>query len=148
MPREMPSAATRVLARRLLAVTQAESSRRHDSVVINVTEQLRAALTKFAGADSFTSILQRSLALARAELPGLEGITVAADGRLQGLNSRSVGASAQADREEIAAAVAIVSNLLWLLSTFIGLPFTIRLIQNAWPAISLDPYQSGAEEEA
>lgn len=144
MPREMPPAATRELARQLLIVTGVDTASQHDNGLQNVLERLREAITKFAGADSFNAILRRSLTLARVEFPAtLEGIAVGADGRLEGL-SASVGACESAALE---AAAAIVATLLWLLATFIGMPLTIRLINDAWPAESLVLHPTNAEEE-
>ena len=75
------------LARCLLAVEAASQSaagpRVHEAV--RVCEKLRISLTRFAGVDGFTALLRRALALARAEVPALRGITKNADGSMQGL---------------------------------------------------------------
>ena len=36
------------------------------------------------------------------------------------------------------AAVALIAHLLGLLETFVGEPFTVRLVRQAWPDASLD----------
>ena len=68
--RDTPSPTVRDLARRLLAVEAARqsatSSREHEAV--RVCDKLRVCLTRFAGADGFTALLRRALALARAEV--------------------------------------------------------------------------------
>lgn len=143
MPPETPSSSTRSLARQLLAATSAEASSAQDHAVINVTDRLKLALTKFAGPDSFASLLRRAVLLASAEVPALRSVIVGTDGRLQGLADTS---SETGETHE--AALAIASHLLELLKTFIGMPFTIRLIRNAWPDISLDTNQASPEDEA
>lgn len=144
MPPESPSPLTRALARQLIITTQAETPESQVDVVMNVTDRLRMALIKFAGPDSCASLLRRVLVLATADVPALKSVTVGADGRLHGMAELFTQPQGQADD----AAIAIASHLLELLSGFIGLPFTIRLIRSAWPDISLDTYQSRIEDEA
>ena len=69
-----PSASIRDRARRLLAVEAANESTSHPRAheAVRVCEKLRISLTRFAGADGFTSLLRRALALARAEVPALQ----------------------------------------------------------------------------
>lgn len=126
----------KALARRLLAV---EAANRSDSEMrvheaLRVYENLRTSLTRFAGPDGFTALMRRALALARAEVPALQAVTVQPDGTIDGLeeiafNSRDAG---------IEATVAITANLLFLLVTFIGEPLTLRLISDAWPDVPLE----------
>jgi hypothetical protein len=137
---DMPSPSTRDLARRLLAVEAASKSASaghvHDAHVheaARVWEKLRVSLTRFAGADGFTALLRRALALARAEVPSLNGIQVKPDGSLQGLD-RLAADPTNAGPD---AAVAITAHLLGLLVTFIGEPLTVRLVREAWPEASL-----------
>jgi hypothetical protein len=133
---DTPSPATRDLARRLLAVEAASQSaadpRVHEAV--RVCEKLRVSLTRFAGADGFTALLRRALALARAEVPALHGITEKADGSLAGLDELA----ADSQNAAIDAAVAITAHLLGLLVTFVGEPLTVRLVHEAWPGASWD----------
>src|SRR4051794_5902263 len=133
---DMPSRSIRDLARRLLVVEAASPSAADPLVpeAVRVCEKLRVSLTRFAGADGFTALLRRALALARAEVPALHGITEKADGSLAGLeelaeDARNVG---------IDAAVAITAHLLGLLVTFIGEPLMMRLVHEAWPNASWD----------
>jgi hypothetical protein len=130
------TSSTRDFARRLLAVEVASPSvadpRVHEAD--RVCEKLRVSITRFAGADGFTALLRRALALARAEVPALHGVTEKADGSLEGLealeaDARNVGSDA---------AVAIIANLLGLLITFIGAPLTVRLVGEGWPDALLD----------
>jgi hypothetical protein len=120
----------RDLARRLLVASRrAGDPREHDAIL--VCETLRVSLTRFAGADGFTSLLRRALALASVEVPSLDGVRIGADGRLEGLEQ--IPASKASD-----AAVALTAHVLLLLTTFIGEPLTLKLLQKAWPDASLD----------
>ncbi len=133
------SPSMRKLAGRLLAVEAANQSAADPRVdkTGRVVEKLRVTLTRFAGADGFTAILRRALALARAEVPALHSVTEKADGSIQGLEvlAADTGNSGVGEGD---AAVAITAHLLGLLVTFIGKPLTVRLVREAWPDASLD----------
>ena len=131
-----PSASTRAWAQRLLAVEAAiqSASDAHGREAVRVCEKLRISLTRIAGADGFTALLRRALALARADVPLLQTVKVTADCRLEELEDLFAG-SGNAGTE---AATAIITHLLWLLVTFIGEPLTLRLVREAWPDASLD----------
>lgn len=101
---------------------------------VRVCEKLRISLTRFAGADGFTSLLRRALALARSEVPVLHGMQVKADGSLEGLEELVADHSSRG----VEAAAAITTHLLGLLVTFIGEPLTLRLVREAWPDAALD----------
>ena len=122
----------RDLARRLLAASRsAADSDAQEAVLVN--EKLRIALIQFAGADGFTALLRRALALASAEAPALKSATVSADGRLEGLEQLATLPGSVSG----AAAVAITAHLLELLVTFVGEGLTLRLVRQAWPDMSL-----------
>jgi len=147
---DSPSPQVRDLAKRLLAASvatrEASHPRIHEAVL--VSEKLRVPVTKFAGAEGFASLQRRALALASANVPSLRGVKIGKDGRLEGFDlasgdvgvagvaggagggghSAAVDAGA-AEREE--AAMAITNSLLGLLVTFIGEPFTLRLVREA-----------------
>ena len=97
-------------------------------------EKLRIALTRFAGADGFASLLRRSLVLARADAASLNRITVNPDCSMEGLEAL---AAEDADNA-VKAGTAITAHLLGLLVTFIGEPLTLRLVREAWPDEPLD----------
>ena len=132
------SRSMRDLAQRLLALEAASRSGfdpdGHEAV--RVCEKLRISLTRFAGADSFTALLGRALALARADAPSLQTVKVTADGRLEGLDQFA------ADKRNVGteAAIAITAHLLGLLATFIGEPLTLGVVREAWPDASLEVY--------
>ena len=111
MPREMASAPTRAVFRRFLTVVVPKALNADGSVLTNVTEPLRSALTRFAGADSFMYIFQRSLVYARRESPALESVTVDADGSVQGLDNLWLSASAIDRSAAIGAEVTVVVHL-------------------------------------
>jgi len=136
---DMSSASMRDLARRLVAVEAASQSATgaHVHEAVRVCDKLRISLTRFAGLDGFTSLLRRALALARAEVPALHGITEKDGGLMKGLEKieADAGNSGVGGSD---AAVAITAHLLGLLETFIGKPLTLRLVREAWPDASLD----------
>jgi hypothetical protein len=133
---DTPSAAMRDLAQRLLALEAASQSEPdpngHEGV--RVCDKLKISLTRFAGADGFTALLRRALALARADVPSLQSVKVTTDGRLEGLEEFA----ADARNPAVEAVTAIMAHLLGLLATFIGEPLTRRLVREAWPDAALD----------
>jgi hypothetical protein len=133
---DAPSPSIRDLAGRLLALEAASqegaNSRVHEAV--RVCEKLRVCLIRFAGADGFTALLRRALALSRAEVSEIQGITETADGSLDGLGEVAVLSS----KSGTDAGSAITAHLLGLLVTLIGEPLTVRLVREAWPDISCD----------
>ncbi len=133
---DTPSAFIRGLARRLLAMEASHQSDSHQNLyeAVQVCEKLRLSLTRFAGADGFASLLRRSLALARAEVPSLNRITVKPDCSMDGLEALAAD-EADGGAE---AAVALAAHLLGLLVTFIGEPLTLRLVRESWPDASFD----------
>jgi hypothetical protein len=133
---ERTSSSMRKLARRLLAIEAARPSvgdaRVHEAV--RVCDKLRISLTRFAGADGFASLLRRSLALARAEVPSLNRISVNPDCSMEGLETLAAEDTAGG----VEAGLEITAHLLGLLVTFVGEPLTLRLVREAWPDESLD----------
>ena len=132
----------RNLARRLLALEAATapgkaadapaSGVQHEAV--RVFDKLRISLTRFAGADGFAALLRRSLALARADVPSLDRVTIMPNSSIEGLETL---AAEDADGA-VEAAAALTTHLLELLVTFIGEPLTLRMVYETWPDESLD----------
>ena len=131
-----PSPSIRDLAQRLLAVEAASQSNStpHAHEAVRVCEKLRISLTRFAGADGFTSLMRRALALARAEAPALHGVQVNADGSVEGLQELV----AEPSSGGVEPATAITTQLLGLLVTFVGEPLTLKLVREAWPEAAFD----------
>ena len=147
---DLPSPSMRGLARRLVAASRT-SSNPHVHEAVLVSDRLRTSLARFAGLDGFTSLLRRALVLAREEVPVLQSVKVGGDGRLVGLEQLDVETGTSAARAGGApgdgAAVAITAHLLGLLVTFVGEPFTLRLVREAWPDASLDEWHSRTEAD-
>lgn len=129
-----PPDSIRHLARRLLATEAALGSAADAPVheVVRVSEKLRISLTRVAGPEGFAVLLRRALVLAGAEVPSLQTVKVAGEGRLEGLDDLL----AEAGNAE--AATAIIAHLLGLLVIFIGEHFTVRMVREAWPDAALD----------
>ncbi len=128
---DIPSSSMRELAQQFLnleaANQSASDSREHTAV--RVCEKLRISLTRFVGPDGFASLMRRSLALARTEVPLLQSINVNSEGALEGIESLAT----ETPQEQGEAAIAIARQLLTLLATFVGEPMTLRLVREAWP---------------
>jgi hypothetical protein len=125
-----PSPAIRVWAQQLLAAeaTSQSASDAHRHEVMRVCEKLRISLTPFIGADGFTVLLRRALALARADVPLLQTTEVTAEGRLERIEDPPADAGKDSE-----AAITITAHLLELLVVFIGESLTLRLIHKALP---------------
>lgn len=124
----------RELAQQLLKLEAANQSASdlRDHAAVRVCEKLRISLTRFVGPDGFASLMRRSVALARMEVPSLRSIHVNAEGGLDGVESLAT----ETPQDESEAAIAIARQLLTLLATFVGEPMTLRLVREAWPSSS------------
>ncbi|MEO6027205.1 MAG: hypothetical protein ABIR79_10110, partial [Candidatus Binatia bacterium] len=85
-----------------------------------VIEKLRIALTRFVGAEGYSSLLERALVLARADMPSLQNVTIGVAGRLEGIEHLVADTGTGEAPTEGEAVVAIAAHLLELLVTFIG----------------------------
>jgi hypothetical protein len=131
-PVNSSSPSIRVWAERLLAVEAANPSGPvAGPEVVRVCERLRVSLAQFVGADGFTALLRRALALARVEVPSLQTARVTSDGRLEGIEE--AGGEAGSDAE---AAITITAHFLGLLVTFVGQSLARRLMRKAFPDTS------------
>lgn len=129
---DTPSVSVRALALRLLALEATSSaSGAHSHEAVRVCQKLRLAVTRFAGAEGFTSLMRRSLALARVEAPLLKSITPASDGCPEGIEKLVSDAHAGAKD----AFAAVIAHFLGLLVTFVGEPLMLRLVRDAWPEV-------------
>lgn len=136
---DSPSPSIRNLSQRLLAIEAAgrTATDASEHVAVRVCEKLRFSLTRFAGADGFAALQRRAVALARAEVPSLQHVTVDPDGSLEGLENLVADAT-NPGKGSTDEAEAIIVHLLGLLVAFIGEPLTLRLVREAWPDVSLD----------
>ena len=101
---------------------------------VRVCEKLRVSLSRLAGAGGFASLLARSLALARVEVPSLSRITIKPDCSMNGLEALAT----EEPDGGAEAVVALSAHLLGLLVIFIGEPLTLRLVREVWPNASFD----------
>jgi len=129
----------RDLAQRLLhyEANAGDTSEPAESTTLRVYEKLRGNLCVLVGVAGFQALASRALTLARAEVPGLDSVRVAADGRLQGING--VEHPMKADENWIDEEGGIlISSLLGLLLMFLGEGLTMNLVLNVWPDVAFD----------
>lgn len=130
------SFAMRELAERLVVFEAAETISAADAVATcRVCEKLRRPLSTFTGTAGFSSLLTRSLTLAKREAPALSAVQVNSDGSMTGMEGEAVEAS-----------VVLIAHLLGLLTTFIGETLTMRLLHDVWPEFSGSNLSSQGEE--
>lgn len=125
------------LAQHLLVLEgmRAVASDADTNLAVRVIEQFRVRLIKLAGVQGFRSLLSRALTLVKQENPALAGVRIGEGGALEGV--AKIGKS---EEDELV----LVTQLLELLTTFIGESLTLQLVRDAWPgAASLE-----ATEEA
>jgi hypothetical protein len=134
------------LTRRLLAyeAIAGKTSEPAQSAALRVYEKLRRPLFALIGVAGFRSLASRALTLAQTEVPGLSVVQVTADGSLQGLGE--LGQQIEKDLAEEGGAI-LIAQLLGLLSTFVGIAFTLRLVQDAWPDAAFEDHNSGTRGE-
>ena len=143
------------LARRILAAEAAratasgtEFSEAAVDVAVQVVEKFQAPLSKLTGPAGFSSLLSRSLVLAKAEVPTLRTVQVRRDGSLAGFDEikpdPNAGEHAAGALEQ--GRVALVAHFMGLLATFIGESLTQRLACDAWPVASIEKTDLKQEE--
>lgn len=120
LSREMQELAQHLLDEEALA---GDTTKLAEPAVVRVSEKLRGALSVLVGADNYRFLLSRALTLARVEAPGLSAVQITADGSLRG-----VGEVDLADYR--AEAAVLIGQLLGLFLTFLGVPLTLRLLQD------------------
>jgi hypothetical protein len=139
-----PSEERRGLARRLLVHETAilTSSGQTTLAVIQVTEKLRASLTRLTGTAGYRTLLIRALTLAKmgaAETLGISAVQVMPNGSLEGLDALpDDGGTAEAG-------VLLIAQLLELLVVFIGEHLVLRLLSDVWPDLFL--IDAGLQQE-
>lgn len=131
---EKPPAWVHALAQQLLALEAASRAPSDPHEAVRVCERLRISLTRFAGEEGFRALLRRAVALAKAEVPALQSVTVKPDCSMEGIEQ--LASVSRADAAD--AAAAITAHLLSLLVTFIGKPLTLQMVRGAWPDAALE----------
>jgi len=128
------------LARRLIALeAERDPSDGPSDGAVRVCAKLRAPLVKLVGVAGFCSLLSRSLAVAKADLPALEMVQVQPDGSLEGLERLGPTHGSEPG-------VVVVARLLGLLATFIGEPLALGLVRFAWSDACIPGIDAGTEE--
>lgn len=123
----------RELAQRLLAAEGARYLGAEAALpkVALVLEKLRRPLVSLIGISGFRSLLSRALTLASAQMPELSTVSVKPDGSLAGLGDSN-------NQSQVAeAAVALITELLGLLVTFVGESLMLILVRDAWPDLPI-----------
>lgn len=121
------SAALRTFAQDLLATEEASPHGPADgTAAYRVCEKLRRPLSTLAGATGFHSLVARALMLAKREVPELHKVHVGPDGALLAL------ADIQPRSARALGEIALITNLLDLVASFIGEELTMSLVQDAW----------------
>jgi hypothetical protein len=95
-------------------------------------EKLRLHLTRLVGVAGYHALLARALSLAKAEASWLGAFVERA--------------SQQDAQVALEGEIALLSQLLGLLVTFIGEALTLRLVRDIWPEASLNAGNTGTEE--
>jgi hypothetical protein len=130
-----------LLLREAQAGTSSETSMQ---AVFRVCEKLRQPLTTLAGTAGYRSVLSRSLALARSEVPWLTALQIKPDGSLEPGGS----VASELNKDEIMkGGVAFVAQILGLLAILIGENLTLRLVRDVWQDAPAEIANSRTEEK-
>jgi hypothetical protein len=100
--------------------------------VERVCRKLNDHLGRLIGAAGVRALLSRALVLAKPESPFLGAVRVGEDARLEGLRE---AIQDEEGRNAAAGLERILTNLLWLLVTFIGEDLTLRVVGQVWPDV-------------
>jgi hypothetical protein len=110
--------------------------------------ELGAHLSQLVGSEGYRALLARALQVAATDYPFLASVEPAANppGRLVGLPRR---AQRRPPREVHLALAVTLTNLIRVLSTFIGDDLTLRLLSDVWPRLAAcSPRTSRAQVES
>jgi hypothetical protein len=99
---------------------------------LRVFDRLRPHLARFFGVGGYTALLNRAIALAAQEAPWIGNLRVQADGTLEMPENLAPG-------DPTEGTLVFLAQLLGLLETFVGSALTLRLVQDIWPNVSIEP---------
>ena len=100
-----------------------------------VLDKLHRTLDAIVGPAGSLVLAERALRLAVQECSILESVhVILRDDRLA-LEGVTRGMAGHDETEVGEAAVVLLGNVLWLISTFVGSDLMLRLIRSVWPAI-------------
>ena len=120
-------------ARRILKDEAALSPRPAKGVVgFSAYERLRHTLCRTFGTGGCQSLMNRTLTIVGAKIAWLRELKVRSDGALEGWAelTQAQGTLAQEEAEAV-----LLTELLGLLTTFLGPAITLSLVQEAWPTL-------------
>jgi hypothetical protein len=130
----------RVLAERLIATEGNNSSLANPLGAFQAIEKLRPHLVTLQGNIGFRSLVSRSLAVASEEIRWLRAVHVKSDGSLTGL----LELEAQLAPEQFyEGGVALLTEVLTLLVSFIGEGLALQLVREVWPNLSPNELAAG-----
>lgn len=109
------------------------------AAVFRVCAKLRRPLVQLMGVAGFRSLFARALALAGEQVPWLRALHIKPDGSLEGLDELAQKPSPD---DLLLGEIALLSQILGLLVTFIGPALTAVLLQDAWPDEDFSQYES------
>ncbi len=99
-------------------------------VAFRVCEKMRLSFSHLMGAAGFRALSARALSLAGREASWLVEMEIGPDGSLQGLAEME----GKLDEKSIVAGeTVLVSQILFLMVTFIGSDLTLQLLRDIWP---------------
>ena len=99
-----------------------------EGATLRVYEKLRRQFCAPVGADAFQALVSRALSLAKSQFPGLDAVSVTANGDLRGLDEAESLLSPTNDGE---LGFILIAQMLRLFITLLGEEATVRLIEDA-----------------
>lgn len=126
MSRSGANSTTRDLAERLLDYEAAfdHTLQGKSSDTCQVCEKLRRSLERLLGADAYSLLVARALALAKLEAPILHSVQVTENGSIEGLTGEAINGNG-----------ILIAHLIGLMETFIGETVTLWLLNDIWPTL-------------
>jgi hypothetical protein len=134
----------RRFARRLIAYETSLRSKRSDAAAqatFQVIDELRPQLVNLMGIGGFRGLLSRAIARSSEEIRWLRSVHVKADGALEGFEEHAQLAPGKFTEGK----VALLAQLLEMLIALIGVPLTLRLVFDIWPAFDRRSYLGNGE---
>lgn len=98
----------------------------------SVFERLRVHLIVFVGAAGYRAMLSRALTMGKSQEPALREFAVSLDGTLD-------LATHQDSPEARSGVLLLLAQLLELIETLVGEALMLRLVQDMWPMVTLNP---------
>ena len=129
-----PAPAIRELARQVVARESVPDGVPEDPgpAAPRVFERLRLHLATFVGTVGYRVILSRALTQAMVEDPRLCEITLNVDGTID------FGENGEA-RQTTTGIIVLLSQILVLVDILVGEALMLRLVQDVWPGVTMDP---------